>query len=128
MDEELVQLPWDYVEGKRGALLLTSVDGVAAGMVALREVAPNACEMRRLFVRPEFRGKGVGRRLVQRLIGRACEFGYTYMLFNTLPAMQHARKLYDDFGFYPIEAYHDDPHEGVLYGCLELTTHEIAKN
>jgi GNAT superfamily N-acetyltransferase len=128
MDEELVQLPWDYVEEKRGDLLLASVDGAAAGVIALRGFAPNACEMRRLFVQPTFRGNGVGRRLVQRLIERARALGYTYVLFNTLPAMQHARKLYDDFGFYPIEPYHADPHEGVLYGCLDLTKHEIANN
>ncbi len=121
MDEELVQLPWDYIESKRGALLLAAVDGVAAGLVALRQFAPNACEMRRLYVQPVFRGSGVGRRLVQRLIACARELDFTYMLFNTLPAMQHARKLYDDFGFYAIEPYDAQPHEGVLYGCLKLT-------
>jgi putative acetyltransferase len=121
MDEELVQLPWDYIESKRGALLLASVDGVAAGMVAVREFAPNACEMRRLYVQPAFRGSGVGRRLIQRLITRARQLKYSYVLFNTLPVMHSARKLYDDFGFYAIEPYDAQPHEGVLYGCLKLT-------
>ena len=115
-----MQLPWDYIESKRGALLLACVDGAPAGLVALREFAPNACEMRRLYVHPNFREHGVGRHLLQRLIKHAQELDYAYMLFNTLPAMQHARKLYDDFGFYAIEPYDEKPHEGVLYGCLNL--------
>ena len=119
-----MQLPWDYIESKRGALLLACVDGVPAGMVALREFAPNSCEMRRLYVHPSFRGYGVGRRLLHRLIKRAQEFDYTYMLFNTLPAMQQARKLYNDLGFYAIEPYDEKPHQGVLYGCLTLTYHK----
>ena len=121
MDEELVQLPWDYEEGKRGALLLASVDGVAAGMVALREFAPNACEVRRLYAQSNRRSSGVGRKLVARLITQAQQLGYEHMLLNTLPSMQHALKLYQSFGFYTIEPYDEKPHEGVIYMALSLT-------
>ena len=91
-----------------------------AGLVALREFAPNACELRRLLVRPTQRSHGLGRALVTRAIQRARQLGFRYVLLNTLPSMVHARQLWHEFGFVHIEAY-DQAEDGVLYLCLDLT-------
>ena len=92
-----------------------------AGLIALREFAPNACELRRLYVRPEHRSHGLGRALVRRAIQQARQLGYHYVLLSTLPSMVHARQLWHKFGFVHIEAY-DKAEDGVLYLCLDLTS------
>ena len=129
--EELSQLPWEYVEDQRGALLLASRDDgpgrEVVGLVALREFAPNAGELRRLFVRPEFRSQGIGRALLMEAMGQAQDFGFRFVLLNVLPSMYHARQLFHDFGFYAIEPYDRDD-EGVLYLCLDLLAEEASAN
>lgn len=87
--------------------------------MALKRLSDEACEMKRLYVRPGARGSGTGRALVEASIARARELGYAAMRLDTLPAMDAARALYLSLGFRPIDRYNDNPIEGVLF--FELT-------
>jgi ribosomal protein S18 acetylase RimI-like enzyme len=102
------------------ALLVARIDGKVVGSVALNRLSDEACEMKRLYVRPDARGSGAGRALVEALIARARELGYRVMRLDTLPRMEAACALYRSLGFRPIERYHDNPAEGVLFFELLL--------
>lgn len=103
-----------------GLLLLAKVDGKAAGCIALRRISEAVCEMKRLYVRDSFRGLGLGRSLVGRIIEEAKQRGYSFMRLDTLPEMKSAQGLYEAFGFYDIDAYIYNPVEGVRYMELKL--------
>ena len=122
-DAELATLPGDY-RPPRGQLLLAIVEGVVAGCGALRPLPdcdyPNACEMKRLYVRPAFRGSGIGRLLVQALIDDATRAGYSSVLLDTLDEMESARWLYASFGFDEIPPYYFNPIAGAHYLKAEL--------
>lgn len=122
-EEELRSLPGDYAEPS-GGLLLARVDGAAAGCCAFRPLANsdhlNACEMKRLFVRPAFRGLGLGRQLVDAVIVGAQQAGYTTMLLDTLTDMEAARALYQEVGFVETEPYYHNPLAGAHYLKLDL--------
>jgi ribosomal protein S18 acetylase RimI-like enzyme len=115
LDEELAALPGGY-----DALLVAGIDGEVAGCVAVKELGDGACEMKRLYVRPEARGSGTGRELVEASIAKARELGYSVMRLDTLPTMDAARALYLSLGFQPIDRYNDNPIEGVLFFELQL--------
>ena len=125
-DAELAGLPGDYAEPS-GALLLAFVDGQLAGCGALRALADvdyaNACEMKRLYVRRAFRGFGLGRQLVQALMQRATETGYSVLLLDTLDDMEAARDLYDTLGFVEIPPYYFNPIAGAHYLKADLNEH-----
>jgi putative acetyltransferase len=114
-DEELAEFRDTYE-----ALLVARVDGVTAGCVALLRLSDEACEMKRLYVRPDARRSGAGRALVEAVIGRARMMGYRVMRLDTLPTMDAARSLYLSLGFRPIERYNENPIEGVLFFELPL--------
>ena len=117
-DAELAALPEVY-SPPQGVLLLATVDGALAGCGALRERPdvdyPNACEMKRLYVRRAFRRFGLGRQLAQALIDRAIEAGYSSMLLDTFDDMEAARELYASLGFEEIPPYYFNPLPGAHY-------------
>jgi ribosomal protein S18 acetylase RimI-like enzyme len=122
-EQELAQLPGEYA-APGGALLLALVDGQAAGCGALRPLAdvdyPNACEMKRLFVRRAFRRFGLGRELTQKLMALATQAGYSTMLLDTLDDMEAAREMYASLGFEEIPPYYFNPIPGAHYLKVEL--------
>jgi ribosomal protein S18 acetylase RimI-like enzyme len=119
-EEELRTLPGKYI-APRGRLLLALVDEKAAGCIALREIHDGVCEMKRLFVRDEFRGRSLGLLLVEKVIGEARAAGYLKMRLDTFPPkMGKAVKLYESHGFREIAPYYNNPHAGVLFMELDL--------
>ncbi|MFL5495890.1 MAG: GNAT family N-acetyltransferase [Gemmatimonadales bacterium] len=116
--DELATLPAGYAP-PGGGLLLAWEGGDAAGCVAFRPLEPGICEMKRLYVRPAYRGTGLGRRLAERVVREARDAGYGRMRLDTLPAMAGARALYQALGFRPIPPYRANPIDGAAF--LELT-------
>ena len=120
VDDELAALPGKYA--RPGGVVLIAWDGAeAAGAVAYRMFEPGVCEMKRLYIRPAFRGRGLGRELAEELIEDARAHGYRTMLLDTLASMASARALYRDLGFAPVEPYYENPLPGVAYMALELS-------
>jgi putative acetyltransferase len=128
-DEELAGLPGEYSDPS-GALLLALVDGAPAGCCAFRPLVNsdhlNACEMKRLFVRPAFRGFGLGRQLVERTIMHAQMAGYATMLLDTLSDMETARALYQEAGFEEVAPYYHNPIPGAHYLMVNLNRTAIG--
>lgn len=122
-EEELAALPGAY-EPPGGLMLLATVDGAIAGSGAFRPLPdadyPNACEMKRLFVRPAFRRFGLGRVLAQALMDRATEAGYSSMLLDTLDDMEAARGLYESLGFTEVPPFYFNPVPGAHYLKADL--------
>jgi len=120
-DGELAELPGKYAPPAGRLLLATDDDNQPAGCIALRKLGPQVCEMKRLFVRPAYRGQGVGKVLVDKVIDEARNIGYTYMRLDTLPGlMDTAIALYRSLGFVEIAAYSADPVEGAQFMELNL--------
>lgn len=119
-DQELATLPGKYAP-PAGRLLLACCDDAVAGCGALRPLKPGICEMKRLYVRPAFRGRHLGRRLAETLMAEAKVIGYASMRLDTIPQkMAEAERLYRGLGFREIPAYYDNPREGVRYFELRL--------
>jgi len=123
IEEELARLPGAYAPPE-GALLLAFVDGAPAGCGAFRPLPeadyPNACEMKRLYVRRAFRRFGLGRLLARQLMDLALQAGYSTMLLDTLDDMEAARGLYATLGFEEIPPYYFNPVPGAHYLKAEL--------
>jgi GNAT superfamily N-acetyltransferase len=120
-DEELRTLPGKYAP-PAGRLLLAAWDGQTAGVVGLRAIEDaGVCEMKRLYVRPDFRGKSLGRALAEAVIRQAAEIGYTRMRLDTIQGiMDPAIRLYRELGFHEIPAYYPSPVRETLFMELAL--------
>ena len=119
-DEELAAMPGEYAE-PRGTLLLARIGDAAAGCVGLRPLEDGVCEMKRLYVRPAFRGLRIGDALARELIEAARLRGYARMRLDTLPSMAPARRLYEELGFQRIAPYRFNPIEGTAFMELRFT-------
>jgi putative acetyltransferase len=119
-DQELAGLPGKYAP-PQGRLLLAELSGKPAGCVALHPLQPEIAEMKRLYVRPEFRGKGVGIALMNAILREAKQIGYQRLRLDTIqPLMSDAIAMYRRFGFYEIAPYRPNPIAGTLYMELAL--------
>ena len=119
-DQELASLPGKYAP-PTGRLLLACWEGSLAGCVALRQLEPGVCEMKRLYLRTQFRGKGLGGLLAARVIAEARQIGYRRMRLDTVePRMKDAVAMYRKLGFAEIDPYTENPMEGVVYMELQL--------
>ena len=120
-DEELSRLPGDYTPPD-GRLLLARIGRDVAGCVALRRLDGRACEMKRMWVRPQFRGRAIGRVLTESLIAEARNIGYSEIRLDSLPSLTSALRLYKFLGFKEIAAYRYNPDPAAVFMRLPLTT------
>ncbi len=119
-DKELAELPGDYAPPE-GRLFLAEYEGQLAGCVALHKLEPQICEMKRLYLRSQFRGKGLGRLLADCIIAEAHQIGYQRMRLDTVePVMTDAVAMYRRIGFQEITAYRANPIAGAMYMELQL--------
>ena len=118
-ERELAELPGDYAPPD-GRLLLAWHHERPVGCIALRRIDATTGEVKRLYVRPEARGRRTGRQLVEQVIAAARAIGYRRLVLDTLPQMVEAQSLYRSFGFSEIPAYYANPLPAVLYLALDL--------
>lgn len=111
--EDKYGMPW-------GRLYIAFYENQVAGCIALRKLNDTQCEMKRLYVKPEFRNKGIAKMLVEKVISDSKEIGYSSMLLDTLPFLQTAIKMYKKIGFYEIGCYNDSPLDNTIYMKLDL--------
>jgi putative acetyltransferase len=118
-DQELIELPGKYAPPE-GRLLVARLANQDVGCVALRKIGNGICEMKRLYVRPAYRGRGIGRALTLAIIGEARKIGYQAMRLDTLPSMKEAAPLYRSLGFVQIDPYNEHPICGTIFMELKL--------
>ena len=118
-DAELAALPGDYAP-PRGRLILALAGGKPAGCVAVRPLFHRDAEMKRLYVRPSYRGAGLGKLLAQRAMAEARALGYESLKLDTLPQMKAAQRMYEKLGFRDTAPYNDNPVGGVRFLALDL--------
>jgi len=120
-ENELLSLPGDY-EPPRGCLMLARdrATGTITGGGGFRPIDDSTCEMKRLYVRPPWRGTGLGRRMAEELIRKAISAGYRKMCLDTLGHLKAAISLYETMGFREIPSYYDNPLDDVIYMEVEL--------
>ncbi len=119
LDEELADMNKKYGP-PYGRMYLALVDGKVAGTVALARNDEDYCEIKRLYLRPEYRGMHISGKLVEKVIGDAREIGYRHMRLDTFPFMEAAIRLYESYGFRFIDRYNDNPAESAIFMQLDL--------
>lgn len=119
-EEELAGLPGRYGP-PGGAILLAHHRCHAAGCVALRDLGKGVCEMKRMFVRPRFRGLGLGRALAEAIVSEGRRLGYRTMKLDTVPKLQTALSIYRDLGFRKTAPYCHNPLQGAIYLAKRLS-------
>ncbi len=124
-ESELLELPGAYAPPD-GRLYAAFVGEKLAGSIALRRHDAHSCEMKRLYLRPDFLGQGFGKRMAEHIIEDARSIGYQRLLLDTLPMMQAAQGLYEKLGFEETDAYVYNPVEGVRYLSLALNSNHLA--
>ena len=122
-EKELESLPGRYAVPEGCLLVAENQDGIV-GCVAVRKIEGGVCEMKRLFIRPEYRGTGIGRKLAMEIIRTAIRLGYSRMRLDTTPSMNAATSLYRSLGFYDTAPYCYNPVPGAVYLELDLGTFE----
>lgn len=110
-----------------GRLYLAYCGGKMAGCIGLKKLDDDNCEMKRLYVRPEFRGKKIGGLLIQKIITDAEMIGYKHILLDTLPFLENAVYMYKKWGFYEIDCYNDSPMDSSIYMQLDMEDERIIK-
>jgi putative acetyltransferase len=118
-DREMAELPGKYTPPE-GRLLIAKWSGQIAGCVAMKRLADGICEMKRFYVRPDFRGKGIGQAVARAIIEAGRAAGYARMRLDTVPSMQSAIRIYESLGFKDTEPYVYNPVPGVRYLELQL--------
>jgi len=118
-DSELAKLPGEYAPPE-GCLLLALYNKQIAGCIALRKSRKRICEMKRLYIRPKFRGKGIGKKIAVTIIQEAKKIGYKHMRLDTVPKMIEAITLYRSLGFKKTKPYCYNPIKGALFMDLAL--------
>jgi len=118
-DKEMENFPGRYAS-PRGCLYIALDADQPIGCVALRDLGQGLCEMKRLYVKPSFRGQKIGKLLAEAVIKAAKTMGYDYMRLDTIPSMKHANMLYNALGFKPIASYRFNPIEGATFLELNL--------
>lgn len=118
-EEELNHLDHKY-GSPEGRLYLVYGDGMLVGCVGLKKVDEENCEVKRLYVKPAFRGHRIGDVMVARLISDAREIGYRHLLLDTLPFLRTAIKMYQRLGFYEIPSYNGSPMDNLIYMKYDL--------
>ena len=118
-DDEISHLEHKYGRPD-GRLYIVYCEDKLAGCVGLRKLDAENCELKRLYVRPDFRGRHLGRILTELIINEAKKIGYSHMLLDTLPFLKAAIKMYRDFGFYEIPCYNDSPMDSTIFMKLDL--------
>lgn len=103
-----------------GRLFILFCDGKPAGCVGLRKLDDENCEIKRLYVKPKFRGRGIGKFLAEEIVKSAEEIGYSHVLLDTLPFLKTAIGMYERMGFYRIESYNNSPLDTTIYMKLDL--------
>ncbi len=125
-EEELARLPGKY-SPPEGDLLIALDGDRTVGCVAVRKLDHGVCEMKRLYVRPEARGTGLGMRLAKEIIAVSRDLGYRVMKLDTLDRLSEAMRLYEILGFRRTEPYYENPLPDVVYWELELTQEEPGR-
>ena len=118
-DDELADLHHKYGEPD-GRLYIACLEGRSAGCVGMKRQDEHSCELKRLYVRPEYRGRGLARCLTELILGEAKKAGYERVLLDTLPFLAEAQALYKSLGFYEIPKYLESPMEDAIYMRYDL--------